>query len=112
MAGPITIEDGGLAIKDPADISVYQFNWDARHLAPAVTITGNTFTITAIRPVGDTALTKDNESVVTGNRKTQLRLTGGTVGAKYRIDNRIVTNETPAQTKERSFYVQVEQKSG
>ena len=112
MAGPITIEDGGLATKDPADESVYQFNWDTRFLAVGVTITTSTFTIIAVEPLGDTALTKDSESIVTGNRRTQLRLLAGTVGAKYRINNLIVTNETPSQKKERSFFVKVEQKSG
>ena len=110
MPGPITIEDGGCAPKDPADESVYVFDWDERHLAASVTITTSTFTVTVIRPVGDTALTKDNESILAGNRKTQLRLKGGTLGAMYRIDNKIVTNESPTQTKERSFFVKLEQR--
>jgi hypothetical protein len=38
MSGPITIDDGGLATKDPSDISVVVFDWDARHLATSVTI--------------------------------------------------------------------------
>lgn len=107
---PLTVSDGALATKDPNDISVYTFDWDAEHLATSITITTSTFAITAIRPSGDTALTKDQESILGGNRKTQLRLTAGTEGAIYRIDNKIVTNETPAQTKERSFFVKVEQR--
>lgn len=110
MAGPITIRDGGLATKDPADISTYKFDWDTFHLAAGVTISTHVFTITVIFPVGDTALTKDQESILAGNRSTQLRLTGGTLGAQYRIHDKIVTNETPAQTKERSFYLLVEDK--
>lgn len=108
MAGPLTIADGGLVTKDPADISVYTVDWNALHLAAAVTISTNTFTITAISPTGDTALTKDQESILAGLRTTQLRLTAGTLGAKYRIDNKIVTSETPPQTKERSFFVLIE----
>lgn len=54
------------------------------------------------------ALTKDNESLLAGNRKTQLRLIGGTVGQQYRIDNKVTTSETPAQIKERSFFVLIQ----
>ncbi len=106
----LTIEDGKTAVKDPADESVFQFDWDTRHLAAGVAISTSSFTITAIRPSTDTALTKDLEGFVTGSnqRKTQLRLKAGTAGALYRIDNKIVTNESPTQTKERSFYLKVE----
>ncbi len=56
-----------------------------------------------------TALTKDSESIlVATNRTTQVRLSGGTLGQVYDIANRIVTNETPAQTKEISFSVLIE----
>jgi hypothetical protein len=105
----VTISPGALVTKDPSDIKVYIFDWDAENLAAAVSITTSSFSITAIRPAADTALTKDNESILSGSRKTQLRLTAGTLGALYEITNRIVTNETPAQTKERSFRVLVEQ---
>lgn len=108
----ITVEDGALIEKDPADISVYSFDWDADNLAAGVQISTYLFTITAIKPAGDSALTKDNEGYVTGSsqRKTQLRLTGGTLGATYRIDNRIVTNESPTQQKERSFFLTIQDK--
>lgn len=76
------------------------------------------WTVTAI------SLTKDQETIlnaaaasvalqrtVTGDsRVTQLRLTGGTLGHLYEVANKVVTNETPAQTKERSFRVLIEQK--
>lgn len=52
-------------------------------------------------------LTKDQESGV-GTRITQLRLSAGTPGTKYTITNRIVTNESPAQTDERSFELLVQ----
>lgn len=53
--------------------------------------------------VTDTPLTKDNESIVAGLRSTQVRLSGGRAGQKYQVTNRIVTNETPTQTEERTF---------
>lgn len=108
MSGPVTIYDGGTASKDPADILVYQFDWDTLHLAAAVTITTSTWTITAVAPVGDTTLTKDQESILAGNRKTQVRLTAGLLGGEYQVANKIVTNESPAQTIERSFRVVIE----
>lgn len=107
MPGPLTVSDGALVLKDPSDVPVFQFDWDTRHLADGVTIATSTFTITAIRPAADTALTKDQEAIDAGSRTTHLRLTGGTVGATYRIDNRIVTDESPAQTVERSFFVKI-----
>jgi hypothetical protein len=110
MSGPLTVQDGALIIKDPADISVLTFDWDATHLAASVTISTSTFTITALRPSTDTALTKDNAAILSGNRKTQIRITGGTLGAKYRLDNRIVTNESPVQEKERSDLLLVQNK--
>jgi hypothetical protein len=54
-------------------------------------------------------LTFDQDSILTGNRKTQVRLIGGTLGALYQLDNTIVTNESPAQTKQRSIKILVEQ---
>ena len=105
----VVISPGDLVTKDPADIKVYQFDWDTENLPATVTISTSTFTITAISPsLTDTVLTKDQESILSGNRKTQLRLSVGTVGQVYEIANKIVTSETPAQTKERSFRVLVE----
>ena len=106
----ITIRDQDEILKDPADIKVYLVDWDADNLAAAATIVTSSWTITAIGPSQtDTNLTKDSESIVTGSRKTQLRLSAGTLGQTYEIANKIVTNESPAQTKERSFRVRIEQ---
>lgn len=74
------------------------------------------------------ALTKDSESRLTGveatalltamgiprtvtgdNRFTQVRLAGGTLGQTYEIANKVVTNESPPQTKEKSFRIVIEQ---
>jgi len=104
----LTVDDGALIVKDPSDVTVLVFDWDATHLAAGVTIATSTWTITALQPASDTALTKDEPSILTGDRKTQVRLTAGTLGALYQLDNRIVTSETPAQTKERSIQVLVQ----
>lgn len=106
-----TIQEGGLVRMDPSDKRVFQFNWDdTTVLASGVEITTSTWTITAIRQSGVTALTKDNESIVSGNRKTQLRLlaTTATEGDKYVISNKVVTNETPSQEIEKGFSITVQ----
>lgn len=104
-----TIAPRDLVVKDPSASQVYIMDWDTANLAAAVTITTSTWTITAIKPSGDTGLTKDNPSIRSGSRKTQVRLIGGTLGARYEVTNTIVTNESPTQTKERSFVVSIEQ---
>lgn len=100
-----TIRPGGLTTKDPNSIELFTFDWDAEHLAASVTITTSSFTISG----PDANLTQDNASILSGSRKTQVRLTGGTAGATYTVTNRIVTNETPAQTKDASFKVLIEE---
>jgi len=105
----ITVSDGALVTKDPSDIKTYTFDFDAVNLATAVTIVTSTWTITAVYPsTTDTVLTKDQPSILTGGRKTQIRLSAGTVGQMYDVTDTIVTSETPAQTKERSFRILVQ----
>lgn len=106
----LTVRPDSVIEKDTNENRVIVFDWDAESLATSVTITTSTWTITAIRPVGETpvALLNDNSSIIAAaNRKTQTRLTAGTLGSLYHVTNQIVTSESPAQTKERSIYVQV-----
>jgi len=105
----ITLSEGGLVVKDPADVKLFTADWGAQNLADAVTVSTSTWTITAISPAtADTALTQDQASILTGGRKTSIRLSAGTLGQLYEVANKIVTSETPAQTKERSFRVLVQ----
>ena len=108
MAGPITIQDGGLAIQDPNDQLVYAFDWGTSYLADGVSISTSTWTGTAKKPSTATALTTDNTAIAAGNRSTQIRISGGDLGAVYQVANKIVTDESPSQTIERSFYLKVE----
>lgn len=101
---PTTIAAGGTVQKDPADKAVFRMTWD-EHLAAGVAITASVWAI-ACDLEAVPALTKDNESSPT-TRTTQLRLLGGTLGKRYAVTNRITTDESPAQEKERSFYVVV-----
>lgn len=112
MSSTLEIKSGESVIFDPSDSRVVQYNWDDHGLAALVTITTSTWTITAIRQSGVTALTKDNESIVAGSRSTQVRLiaTTATDGDEYFVENKVVTNESPTQTKEQGFRLLVQQK--
>lgn len=99
--------------KDPSDVKVYTLDWDAKNLAATVTITNQTITIAAVWPsTTDTSLTASTTGtglgILAGSRKVGVKLSGGTLGQLYEVTNQIVTSETPAQTKERSFRVLVE----
>lgn len=116
------IRDGGQVVKDSADIKTYCVDWRDMFRA-SVQITTSTWTITAIAPsTTDAVLTKDNEAILSAalattaleetvseeNLVTRVRLTAGTNGQKYQVANKVVSNESPAQTIERSFFVLVE----
>jgi hypothetical protein len=105
----VDISPNNVIEKDTNENRVIVFDWDENNLGTDVTISTSTWVITAIRPAGETPvnLANDNSSILSGSRKTQTRLTGGTLGSEYRVTNRVVTSESPAQTKERSVYVAV-----
>ena len=108
----VTIYDGDVDVKDPADVRVYTFDWDTENLAQSVTISSQTTAVAAVRPSGDTSLIVTTSGsglgIQTGARTVKCKLSGGTLGALYRVTNTITTNETPSQIKERSFFVRVE----
>lgn len=101
-----TIQPGELIVKDPSAQKVYIFNWTdyLTDLGTGETIASQTMTITGT----DAVLTFDNSGIVVGNLKTQLRILAGTLGVRYTVTSRIVTNGTPVQTEERSFDVLVQ----
>lgn len=98
-----TITDGELVVQEPTENLVYLFDWDAFNLATSVTISNSSWTLSVVEGANTTPLTNDNPSIVTGSRKTQTRIQGGTEGTEYKIENTITTNESPAQIKVRSF---------
>ena len=92
---------GSLIVKDPQSDEPQGFDWTTwlTELGPGVTISTSVWTITG----PDSVLTKHDESIVTGNLKTQAYFAAGTAGRKYTITNHVVTNSAPAVTDERSF---------
>lgn len=101
------IYSGGLITKDPNSSEVFSFNWND-DLAAGVSITTSTFTITSPNEALPLGLTKDNETH--DARSSSLRLLGGTLGKKYVVTNRIVTDESPTQTKDASVTVSIANK--
>jgi len=99
------IHSGGLIVKDPNAEEVYVVDWGLEHLATGVEIDDSEWIISG----RDTALTEDEDAILTGNRRTSIRLAAGTLGYRYTVTNRIVTNESPAQTKDASFEVLIQQ---
>lgn len=102
------IRPGGLITKGPTEEEVYLMDWDDEHLAAGVTIVQSTWAITRERGATTGLMTFDSASIPVGSRTTQVRLKGGTAGQRFDVSNTIVTNETPARTKDRSFKVLIQ----
>lgn len=102
----MSVPDGGtVSAKDPSAVLVYEVDWD-RELATGAQIATSTWSIAG----PDDVLTSDQPAIASDGRSTTVRLSAGTVNKRYCVTNHIVTNETPAQTDERSFYVPIRQR--
>lgn len=108
-----TVNDGSAIAKDPSDAQVIRYDW-SEVLATSVAIAESTFAVTTVQ-AGDpsgTALSTDNASILSASpynsQHTQVRIVSGAAGGIYRVGNTIVTDESPAQTFERSLTVIVE----
>jgi hypothetical protein len=119
----VAIKPGGQIELDPSAVRTIAFDWDRKSLRASTTISTSTFTITVIKQNGATILTKDNQAILTAidasivlertvgaSRATQVRLIGTTAteGDLYEVANTIVTSETPAQTKEQSVRILIQ----
>ena len=95
--------------KDPSSIEPQGLDWTdyLAELGSGVTISTSTWSVSTI--TGDAApLTLSAPTIVTGDLKTQVTLTAGTLGFKYTLTNRIVTSSSVQD--ERSFRVLVVQR--
>jgi len=87
----MTLPPDSLVVKDPQasawprgiDWTAYLANIDA-----AETISTSSWAVTG----NDSTLTTASPSIVTGNKKTQVRLSGGTVGVVYTVTNSVITS--------------------
>jgi hypothetical protein len=99
MSGPLTILDEETATKRTGAVWVYEFTYDT-HLAAGVELSSvGTFTLFP----DDEHIAKDNPTIVTGNRKVRIRISGGKPGKAYTVDHTAATNESPAQTVASKF---------
>jgi len=106
-----TIRDGDMALKDPSDIRVFQFDWGAEALQVGASIITSTFQAIGVRGnLATTPLSLDAPSVLPGERQTQIRIDAGARNSMWRINNKIVTDESPSQTIERSFFLLIQEK--
>lgn len=90
---------GELCMKDPnATEWAKGIDWTSYCAERATTITDSEW---LIDPSG--ALTNEDDSIVTGNLKTQIKLSGGDLGRTYTVTNRITT--AAGGVDDRSFQV-------
>ena len=95
---------GDLVVKDPESIEWYGFDWTLwlAEIGESVTIQTSTWSVSAA------SITADDAGIVVGGRMTQVRLSGGQVGARYQLTNHIVATDGSAD--DRSFLVRVEER--
>lgn len=100
---------GDLKVKDPSSVNepfgMYWADWLA-NVGEDATIASSTWVITG----PDELLEIEDNDLVLNDTQTQVFLSGGTVGAKYRVTNRITTDTTPAVVDDRSFFVLVQER--
>lgn len=96
----------GLVLKDPNSVEPRGIDWTdyLAELGSGVTVSTSTYAVSG----PDDTLTLSSASIVTGNLKTQVKLSGGTVGRKYTVTNHIVASD--GTEDDRSFFVQVAQR--
>lgn len=91
-------------VKDPDEVLDYTIDWQGTTnpvLGTSETIITSTWTV----PSG---ITKDSDSKT--NTTTTIVLSGGTDGVQYEIANKIVTDNSPARTYERTVSLQVRER--
>lgn len=84
--------------KDPHETKIYTFDW-TNQLNSSATIAGSTWVVTGVTNVQD--------SIVTGNLSTSIKLSGGVDGQDYICTNRVTTSD--GETLERSGLLRVRQ---
>ena len=74
----------GWEAKDPAATLDYEVDWSAWLDAVSDSLSTSSFTV-------PTGLTKEDETIVSGNRKARVWLSGGQNGQRYDVVNTITT---------------------
>lgn len=94
--------------KDPSSVEPQGFDWTAYllELGSSVQIATSVWSFTG----ADAVLVLDDDIIVSGNLKTQVMISAGTLGRRYTVTNRITTNSTPPVIDDRSFVVLVQER--
>jgi hypothetical protein len=94
---------------DPDAELIYAVDWDD-WLNDGAEIDDSEWLIEDVSPVPEFSpvLTQDNDAIAGDGRSASVRLMNGTDGHKYKVTHRITTDETPAQTDDRSFFLRVQ----
>lgn len=85
--------------KDPNAVLDYTFNWSS--WLGSDTISTSAWTV-------QSGITRDSDSIVSGNKQTKIWLRGGTAGQAYTITNSITT--AGGRTDDRSAVIFVEER--
>ena len=95
-------------VKDPDSTEPVSLDWSdyLEELGSGVQILTSTWLITG----PDSTLISASPTVLSGRLQTQTFLTGGTLGGRYTVTNRIITNSTVADIDDRSFPVLIQQR--
>jgi hypothetical protein len=96
--------------KDPSAVKPYEAHY-TQYLNGAI-ITASEWVIQHVPDEGETeedppTLTVDSDEILSGSRSTRVVLSGGTLGLKYRVTNRITTDTIQARPDDRSFFIEI-----
>jgi hypothetical protein len=87
-------------IKDPNAVLDYGFDW-SDWLQAGEVITSSTW-------INPDSITINSNAYL--SETTVVWVSGGTAGKSYRLTNRIVTNNSPARTEDRTLLIEVQER--
>lgn len=100
--------DKTFAPKDPEAGLVYQRDWTAE--LGENTILTSVWTIIPQVEGDETLVASDDSIIGPANTVTQVKLSGGTAGRYYLVENKITISGSPGQTDERSFKLPIKER--
>lgn len=77
---------GDVTPKDPSEIKIYTMDW-TKELNDGAEIQTSSWTI------APTGLTEVSNGIVTGNKKTSIKLSAGSSGTEYTLANTVTTSD-------------------
>lgn len=96
---------GTTKYKDTEDNAFYEADWTLRCVG-GTTVSTSVWTIVDPTGIAPTLVTS-NPSILAGDLITQVFLSAGTAGTRYKVENKVTLSGTPTQTLERSFFLRI-----